>query len=135
MVELTADRLVLVDQGTAVPYDGSMEDYIDFVLGRNQPKAGANGKGGKSEAKPAAPSWAEQKELAKQISRSEKAVARVQAQIAEIDAALAEPAKAAKALAGLSIAELGRKRASQLKELEAAEHEWLTLNEKLALAG
>ncbi len=36
MVELTADRLVLVDSGTAMEYPGSIEDYIDFVLGRNQ---------------------------------------------------------------------------------------------------
>ena len=48
MVELTADRLVLVDNGTAGDYAGSIEDYIDFVLGRNQPKkdAGAKPKGG-----------------------------------------------------------------------------------------
>ena len=38
MVELTADRLVLVDGGTASEYPGSIEDYIDFVLGRNQRK-------------------------------------------------------------------------------------------------
>src|SRR5215213_4119572 len=38
MLELTADRLVLVDDGTAAEYPGSIEDYIDFVLGRNQPK-------------------------------------------------------------------------------------------------
>src|SRR5204863_3133496 len=28
MIELTADRLVLVDAGTAMEYNGSMEDYI-----------------------------------------------------------------------------------------------------------
>ncbi len=39
MVELTADRLVLVEHGMAVDYAGSIDDYIDFVLGRNQPKA------------------------------------------------------------------------------------------------
>jgi len=46
MVELTADRLVLVDGGTAREYAGSMEDYIDFILGRNQPRDGASGDGG-----------------------------------------------------------------------------------------
>ena len=45
MVELTADRLVLVDDGTAADYPGSIEDYIDFVLGRNQPKADAPAEG------------------------------------------------------------------------------------------
>jgi ATP-binding cassette subfamily F protein 3 len=38
MVELTADRLVLVEDGGATDYAGSIDDYIDFVLGRNQPK-------------------------------------------------------------------------------------------------
>src|SRR6187549_1893005 len=38
MLEMTADRLVLVDGGAATEYPGSIEDYIDFVLGRNQPK-------------------------------------------------------------------------------------------------
>ena len=44
MVELTADRLVLVDNGGAVDYPGSIDDYIDFVLGRNQPKSAAKAK-------------------------------------------------------------------------------------------
>ena len=47
MVELTADRLVLVDDGGATDYAGSIDDYIDFVLGRNQPKAEAKPEGGK----------------------------------------------------------------------------------------
>jgi ATP-binding cassette subfamily F protein 3 len=55
MVELTADRLVLVDGGLAQPYDGSMEDYIDFVLGRNQPKADASAKGEGAKAGAARP--------------------------------------------------------------------------------
>src|SRR6187549_3613272 len=54
MVELTADRLVLVDDGTAADYPGSIEDYIDFVLGRNQPKdkrAGRSKKGGRTSSR------------------------------------------------------------------------------------
>src|SRR3546814_9039046 len=34
MLELTADRLVLVDDGTAQEFSGSLEDYTAFVLGR-----------------------------------------------------------------------------------------------------
>jgi ATP-binding cassette, subfamily F, member 3 len=44
MVELTADRLVLVEHGAATDYPGSIDDYIDFVLGRNQPKVEAKPK-------------------------------------------------------------------------------------------
>ena len=63
--EVTADRLVLVDGGTASEYAGSMEDYIDFVLGRNQPKVAA--KGAAPAAKPSGASWEEMRELGKQV--------------------------------------------------------------------
>jgi ATP-binding cassette subfamily F protein 3 len=34
MLEVTADRLVLVDGGTAQGiFDGSIDDYTDFILG------------------------------------------------------------------------------------------------------
>ena len=52
MVELTADRLVLVDDGGASEYAGSIDDYIDFVLGRNQPKAAAKPKRRRPTARP-----------------------------------------------------------------------------------
>src|SRR6476646_2148001 len=42
MLEMTADRLVLVDDGTAQEFDGSIEDYIGLVLGgdgKGEPKA------------------------------------------------------------------------------------------------
>jgi ATP-binding cassette subfamily F protein 3 len=34
MLELAADRLVLVDSGTAREFAGSLDDYTDFILGR-----------------------------------------------------------------------------------------------------
>ena len=43
MLELTADRLVLVDDGTAKEFDGSLDDYRDMVLGVGE--KGANGRG------------------------------------------------------------------------------------------
>ena len=44
MIELTADRLVLVEDGGAAEYGGSIDDYIDLVLGRNQSAAEAKAK-------------------------------------------------------------------------------------------
>src|SRR3546814_21125923 len=35
MLELSADRLVLVDGGTARDFDGSMDDYLSFILGKS----------------------------------------------------------------------------------------------------
>ena len=37
MIELTADRLVLIENGGAAEYGGSVGDYIDLVLGQNRP--------------------------------------------------------------------------------------------------
>jgi ATP-binding cassette subfamily F protein 3 len=54
MLEMTADRLVLVDGGTATEFAGSIEDYTDLILGKKQPKAGAGGKQGKREFRKAA---------------------------------------------------------------------------------
>jgi ATP-binding cassette subfamily F protein 3 len=34
MLELAADRLLLVDSGTAKEFSGSLDDYTDFILGR-----------------------------------------------------------------------------------------------------
>jgi ATP-binding cassette subfamily F protein 3 len=135
MVEMTADRLVLVDNGAAVPYDGSMEDYIDFVLGRNQPKADAPAKGGG--AKPAVDkaaaqaAWQAMRELGKRISKAEKDMAKLQARIAEVDATLADPAKAPKALATMNMGALAKLRADLETELAATEAQWLVWSEQV----
>jgi ATP-binding cassette subfamily F protein 3 len=34
MLELAADRLLLVDGGTAKEFAGTLDDYTDFILGR-----------------------------------------------------------------------------------------------------
>ena len=137
MVELTADRLVLVDDGAATPYDGSMEDYIDFVLGRNQPKADAPAKGTTASAKPAADkaatqaAWQARRELGKQISKAEKDMAKLQARIAEIDAALADPAKATGPLKGMNLGAMGKLRDDLEAQLAATETQWLEWSEQV----
>lgn len=137
MVELTADRLVLVDDGAATPYDGSMEDYIDFVLGRNQPKADTPAKGTATSAKPAADkaatqaAWQARRELGKQISKAEKDMAKLQARIAEIDAALADPAKATGPLKGMNLGAMGKLRDDLEAQLAATEAQWLEWSEQV----
>ncbi|MBY0392239.1 MAG: ABC transporter ATP-binding protein, partial [Novosphingobium sp.] len=130
MVELTADRLVLVDGGTAKDYPGSIEDYIDFVLGRNQPKADA-GKGATSKPKGGAKSREEMKALQKAVSEAEAAVGKAEARLAAIDAAMAGSGKPAADLAGLGMAELGRQRREVADQLEAAEARWMEAGEAL----
>jgi ATP-binding cassette subfamily F protein 3 len=131
MVELTADRLVLVDQGTASDYPGSIEDYIDFILGRNQPKSDASERAPKKSKAANARSREEEKRVRKQLSEAEKVMARLQAQLSALDLAMADPASATADLARLSPGELARRRAALARELEQAEQNWLQASEKL----
>src|SRR6478752_7495015 len=124
MIELTADRLVLVDDGTATDYPGSIEDYIDFVLGRNQPKDGRERKN-KKDRRADARSRDEARQARGVIREIEQRIARLQGEITGIEQALIEPAAAPPGLAGVAAGELGRRRATLARELEAAETAWL----------
>jgi ATP-binding cassette subfamily F protein 3 len=130
MVELTADRLVLVDNGTAADYPGSMEDYIDFVLGRNQPKAESRPKGEKKDRKAAARAREEARQAARDVAQAEAAIARLQAQASAIDRAMFDPASAEAALRDLAMGELARRRAMITEELAQAEAAWLAASER-----
>ncbi|MEM7687659.1 MAG: ABC-F family ATP-binding cassette domain-containing protein [Pseudomonadota bacterium] len=87
MVELTADRLVLVDSGTAREYSGSMDDYIDFVLGRNQSKGG----GGKELADAVGKRTGGSKKASSQETRKAKSnLTKAEAQVERLNAKLDE---------------------------------------------
>ncbi len=131
MVELTADRLVLVDHGTAKDYDGSIEDYLDFVLGKNQPKSEVKPKGPKLDKKAAAQARETARLLRKSVSEAETALAKLQAQISAIDLAMFDPANAAPDLGKLTMGELARRRAQLAEQLEQAEAAWLEASEAL----
>jgi len=130
MVELAADRLVLVDQGTAANYEGSMEDYIDFVLGRNQPKAAAQAEG-KPVRKNGAVAREELKALRKKVSETETRMKRIQQQLEMLDSVLADPASAKGDLAKLGIGEIGKRRTKAAEELELAEAGWFEASEAM----
>jgi ATP-binding cassette subfamily F protein 3 len=123
MVELVADRLVLVDDGTAKEYAGSIEDYIDFVLGRNQPKADEGKPAKKPKDKPRDREAARRARAA--VAQAEKTVARLQERVAAVDRAMFEPASAAPEYARLTMGELAHRRANLASELETAELAWL----------
>lgn len=131
MVELTADRLVLVDGGAARDYPGSMDDYIDFILGRNQPKADGVTKAPRTDRQAAAKLREEMRALRKTISDAEAKSARIEAQCSAIDRAMFDPATAAPDLAALTISELAQRRATLSDDLAAAEAAWLTASEAL----
>lgn len=141
MAELVADRLVLVDGGTAKPFDGSIEDYIDFILGRNQPKTESGsgdtpgkGSGGAQDRKARAAARDAYKALQKAQAAAEKHVAKLQAELAQIDRAMFEPGSAAPEFAKLTMGELSQRRARVAQALEEAELAWLEAGEALESA-
>lgn len=138
MVELAADRLVLVDDGTARPFDGAMEDYIDFVLGRNQPKDEgevAKAKGGAKADRRASAQLREQlRGLKKQVTDAEAKIAKLQAEINAFDQAMFEPASAKGELAKLTMGELSRRRGLAASALDDVEAAWMEASEAYELA-
>jgi ATP-binding cassette subfamily F protein 3 len=117
MVELTADRLVLVDDGRAVDYPGSIDDYIDFILGRNQPKAKAAGAPQRKDA-------VDERQLRRRAADAENSVARIGAKMEKLDAEIAASPTDA----------LFERRRKLAAELETAEAAWLAAAEQLESA-
>ena len=129
MVELTADRLVLVDGGTAREYAGSMDDYIDFILGR-KPKGDAI-KGDAGKGKPRGPNtMAEARYAQLQLEKAEQALARQTAEVARLDGQILElSSKAGHDTAKLQSLLAARAKAGDV--LDQAEQAWLAAGEAL----
>ena len=136
MLEMTADRLVLVHDGTAQEYDGSIDDYIAFVLAGDG-KAPAKGeKVNKKEARRIAAEAREKGAALRNRARGAEAeVARLTTRRSAIERAMFDPSAADVSLAGLAMSELMKLRADIEKQIEAAERAWLDASEALETIG
>jgi len=133
MLEMTADRLVLVDSGTAKEFDGSLDDYIAFVLAKDASDTAKEvSKLNKKDARRAA---AEAREASQTLRKAAKAAETEMAKLTEqrsaIDRAMFDPGSAAPEFAKLTMTDLMRQRAEVEAKLEAAEAAWLEASEKL----
>lgn len=128
MLEATADRLVLVDEGTAKEFDGTIDDYIALVLG-NSAKEKAAKVNKKNDRKAAAEAREKAQVLRKGAQAIERDLARLTEQRDALDAAMA--GQASPALAKLTMAQLMKRRASLDTEIEVAETKWMEANEAL----
>jgi ATP-binding cassette, subfamily F, member 3 len=139
MLELTADRLVLVDNGTAKEFAGSIEDYTDFILGKNQPKGGDGGGSGggsgtskrdkKEDRKAAAAARDAQAVARKAIKDAEADLARFEIILRAIDQAMFDPMSASNEYKGLTMSELSQRRGKIVTAQEAAEAIWVKASE------
>ncbi|MCW2387278.1 ATP-binding cassette subfamily F protein 3 [Sphingobium sp. B11D3B] len=134
MIELVADRLVLVDSGLAQPFDGSLEDYTDFVLGRGA-SAPAKESGSKNDRKADRRANAQARErykaLQAAVKKTEKALADLTAERSRIDLALFDPAKAGPQEKDRTMSELMQRRAKLDGAIEQAEQSWMEASEAL----
>jgi len=136
MLEMTADRLVLVDGGMAREFDGSIDDYIAFVL--------AGDRGDKGKERDSAPKLSKQdrrkaaaearekgQALRHRAKQAEAAIAKLGKERSAIDQAMFDPSSATPELAKLTMTDLMKRRAEIVAKLEAAEADWLEANEGL----
>jgi ATP-binding cassette subfamily F protein 3 len=132
MLEMTADRLLLVHDGTAREFDGSIDDYIGFVLGGDSKSPGRADKVNKKEARRLA---AEEREKGAKLRRSaresEAELLRLTTMRNAVERAMFDPSAADSALSQLTMTELMKRRASIQREIEAAETAWLEASEAL----
>ena len=131
IIETSADRLWLVNDGTVKPYDGDMDDYTALVLSR----ARAGQRRDRTErAEPATPPPAKRRaspaQLRKAIQDAELNIEKTKEKISVLDEALSdhtiyaeEPMKAA---------DFSRLRARLAQDLELAETRWLELHEEMS---
>jgi ATP-binding cassette subfamily F protein 3 len=122
LIELIADQLWLVANGTVRPFEGDLEDYRRLVLERDGAGEGghSNGSGRRREARRlAAERRRELEPLRQQARLAEEQVARLTRERDALDRSLAEGN-------GISPAEALKRRAELVRLIERAETDWLT---------
>ncbi|HEX8626466.1 MAG TPA: ABC-F family ATP-binding cassette domain-containing protein [Allosphingosinicella sp.] len=135
MLELTTDRLVLVDGGTAREYAGSLDDYTDLILGRNQEGAGDRQPGGKrnrkDERRAEAEARAQGQSLRKTAQAAEAEIAKLEKRKTEIERAMFDPASASAEDSKRTMTELMKLLAANGEQLADAERRWLEASEAM----
>jgi ATP-binding cassette, subfamily F, member 3 len=132
LIEACAERLILVANGQATPFDGDLDDYRSLVLAERgatgisaeSRKVGGAPRSGRADMRrAAAEKRAELAPVRQRIAEAEAAIARLNAEIGRIDVILAgsalfarDPAKAAA---------LAKTRADHASALAQAEEDWL----------
>jgi ATP-binding cassette subfamily F protein 3 len=133
LVELVADRLWLVGDGSVRPFDGDLDDYRALLVERSRPSGKAEAAGRKDDRRERAATRAAQAPLRKQAKDAELLLAKLTAERAVVEAKLTDPALYAPGRAK-DIAAANARLASIRREAEAAEAVWLAAEEALEAA-
>ncbi|HUE79323.1 MAG TPA: ABC-F family ATP-binding cassette domain-containing protein [Sphingomicrobium sp.] len=138
MLELTADRLFLVDAGTVREFDGNLDDYMKLVLGTatggaQEDRSAAAPK--RKEARRAAAAARERSQsLRKAAKAAEAQIAKLEERRTQLEQAMFDPASAVAADVDLPMSELMKCHAEVVARLGAAEARWVSASEALEAA-
>jgi ATP-binding cassette subfamily F protein 3 len=140
VIELTADRFWLVENGKVAAFDGDMEDYRARLLGQDQAAGGsakiaASDRNGADKKKEYRRQAAERRSgfapLKKKLADAEGAVGRLEAEKAKIEGALADPSLyAGGTQKSIELHELHKQLVKVNGELEDAENAWAAVQEE-----
>ena len=135
LVELVADRLWLVGDGTVRPYEGDMDDYRALLVERARPPARADAGGSRrDDRRDRAEARVQLAPLRRQARDAEARIAKLDAERARLLARLADPALYAPGRAG-EVSEANMRLAAIGREVAVAEGAWMAAEEALEAAG
>jgi ATP-binding cassette subfamily F protein 3 len=130
LVQLIADRLWLVGDGTVRPFDGDLDDYRALLVERARPPAKDTAASRRNDRRERAEARASFAPLRKQARDAETQLARLAAERAALEARLADPAFYAAGTPG-EIAAAQTRLAALARETERVEAAWLEAAEVL----
>jgi ATP-binding cassette subfamily F protein 3 len=133
LLELVADRLWLVADGTVSPFDGDLEDYRHLLFERSarEESAAAPGTDRRREARRSA---AAQRRLLDPLRRRSRQAEAMVARLTTERNALDFGLTGAGGIDGLTMSEALRRRAELIRSIARAEAEWLAAEEALERA-
>lgn len=133
LVDLVADRLWLVADGSVKPFDGDLDDYRALLVERARPAAKANTVTRKDDRRERAESRATLAPIRKKAQEAEKRLAVLAAERARIETKLADSALYAPGRTG-EVTAANARLSAIAKEAAAAEEVWLMAEEALEAA-
>ncbi len=137
LIELVADRLWLVADGTVAPFAGDLDDYRAVLAesGRSQAAKPGPAQSRVDDRRARAEARAALAPLRRQAEAAEKTIARLSAERATIEAKLADPRLYDGAGRPDEIAAQNARLAAIAREIAAAEEAWLSASAALEEAG
>jgi len=130
LVELVADRLWLVADGTVRPFDGDLDDYRALLAERARPAARTDTATRRDERRERAEARAALAPLRRQAREAEARLGKLAAERAMLEARLADPALYASGRAA-EVTAANTRLAAIAREQAAAEAAWLAAEEAL----